>query len=179
MKRNNKDPNKKFNFKTGDAVLTILFFLSIGLTIWGINIYRLTIINIEYLFWIVAFGVIIAFATLTFLVKSSYSTFWTFFIKAGIGGGLFYFGLLFLNKQFADKKITTEDFKIIKTGTLGRGRSSTCFQPYVIINFYGTEKQLLFYCDDAQIIKRSTKVNLTYSKGSFGFNIIKSKRLTD
>ena len=179
MMRNNKDPNKKFNFKTGDAILTVLFFTSIGLTIWGINIYRLTIIDIKYLFAIVAFGVIIAFATLTFLVKSSYSTFWTFFIKAGIGGGLFYFGLLFLNKQFADKKITTEDFKIIKTGTLGRGRSSTCFQPYVIINFYGTEKQLLFYCDDAQIIKRSTKVNLTYSKGSFGFNIIKSKRLTD
>ena len=179
MMRNKKDTNKKFNFKTGDAILTVLFFTSIGLTIWGINIYRLTIIDIKYLFATFAFGVIIAFATLTFFVKSSYSKFWTFFIKAGIGGGLFYFGLLFLNKQFADKKFTTEDFKIIKTGTLGRGRSSTCFQPYVIIDFYGTEKQLVFYCDDAQIIKHSAKVNFTYSKGSFGFNIIKSKRLTE
>ena len=179
MMRNNKDPNKKFYFKTGDVILTVLFFTSIGLTIWGINIYRLTIIDIKYLFTTVAFGVIIAFATLNFLVKSRYSKFCTFFIKAGIGGGLFYFGLLFLNKQFADKKFTTEDFKIIKTGTLGRGRRSTCFQPYVIIDFYGTEKQLVFYCDDAQIIKHSAKVNLTYSKGSFGFNIIKSKRLTE
>ena len=179
MINNNKDPNKKINFKTGDAILAVLFFTSMGLTIWGINIYRLTIIDIKYLFVTIAFGAIIAFATLTYLVKSSYSTFWTYFIKVGIGSGLFYFGFLFFNKQFADKEFLTEDFQITKKGTLGRGRSSTCFQPYVVIDFYGTEKELLFYCDDAPVIKRSTKVNLTYSKGSFGFNIIKSKRLTD
>lgn len=179
MTRKNKKPNKKFNFQTGDAILTVLFFVSISLTIWGINIYRLTIIDIKYLFATIAFGIIIAFAILTWLIKSSYSTIWTFFIKAGIGGGLFYFGLLFINQQFADKELLTDQFLIVKKGTLGRGKSSSCFQPYVNIDFYGTEKQLVFYCDYADAVKHSTKVNLTYSKGALGFNIIKSKQLTD
>jgi len=180
MTNQSKDSNKRFRFKIGDAILTVLFFASLGLTIWGINIYRLTIIDIRYLLATVFIGVIVAFTALTFLIKSSYSNFWTFFIKAGIGGGLFYFGLLFLNQQFADKKLSEEEFKIIRTGTLGRGMSSgSCFQPYVIIDFQKTEKQLVFYCDDADVIKHSTKVVLTYSQGAFGFNIIKSKRLTN
>ena len=179
MTRRYKDPNKRFYFQTGDTILTILFFASIGLTIWGINIYRLTIIDIKYLFATIAFGIIIAFAVLTWLIKSSYSTIWTFLIKAGIGGGLFYFVLLYINQQFADKEFLTEQFLIVKKGTLGRGKSSSCFQPYVNIDFCGTEKQLVFYCDFADAVKRSAKVNLTYSKGAFGFNIIKSKQLTD
>lgn len=179
MTRKNKEPNKKNNFQTGDAILTLLFFASLGLTIWGINIYRLTIIDTKYLFATISFGIIIAFAILTLLVKSSYSTIWTFLIKAGIGGGLFYFTLLFINQQFADKELVTEQFLIVKKGTLGRGKSSSCFQPYVNIDFYGTEKQLVFYCDFADAVKHSTKVNLTYSKGAFGFDIIKSKQLSD
>ena len=112
MTRKNKDPNKKFNSPTGDVILTILFFASVGFTIWGINIYRVTIIDIKYLFVTIAFGVIMSFAILTWLIKSSYSTTWTFLIKAGIGGGLFYFGLLFINQQFADKEFLTEQFLI-------------------------------------------------------------------
>ena len=179
MKRKSKDPNKIIKFKTGDTILTLLFFTSIGLTIWGINIYRLTIIDTKYLFATIAFGIITMVSILTLLVKSSYSTIWTFLIKAGIGSGLFYFGLLFINQQFADKELMTEQFVIIKKGTLGRGKSSSCFQPYVNIDFYGTEKQLVFYCDYANAVKHSAKVTLTYSKGAFGFKIIKAKQLAD
>jgi len=179
MTTKSKDPNKKFYFKTADTVLTILFFTSIGLTFWGINIYRITIIDTKYLFATIILGIIIAFAILTLLIKNSYSRIWTLLIKAGIGGGLFYFGLLFINQQFADKEFLTGQFPIIKKGTLGRGKNSSCFQPYVNIDFNGTEKQLVFYCDSADIVKHSTKVNLTYSKGAFGFNIIKSKQLSD
>ena len=173
-----KDSNNKSNFNTWDIVLTVLFFTSMGLTIWGINIYRLTIIDTKYLLAAVAFGTTLAFIGLTF-IKSSYPAFWVFFIKTAIGSGIFYFGLLFLNQQFADKELTRADFNIVKIGTLGRGRSSNCSQPYVIIDFNGTEKQLLFYCDYADIIKRSTKIQLVYSKGTFGFMTIKSKQLVD
>ncbi len=179
MTRKSKAPNKKFDFQTGDAILTFLFFASVGLTIWGIDIYRLTIIDKKYLFLTIAFGVIISFAILTWLIKSSYSRIWTYLIKAAIGGGLFYFGLLFTNQQFADKELMTERFLIIKKGTLGRGKSSSCFQRYIDIDFYGVEKELVFYCDYANTVKHSTAVNLTYAKGALGFNIIKSKQLTD
>lgn len=136
--------NRKLAFKTGDIILTILFFASMAPTIWGINIYRLTIIDIKYLFAIIVFGIIVYLVTLTFLIKSSYLAFWTFFIKAGIGGGLFYFGLLFLNQHFADKELSTEQFQIIKKGMLPRGKSSHCNQPYLVIDFYGVEKELMF-----------------------------------
>ncbi len=84
-----------------------------------------------------------------------------------------------MNQQFADKELETEQFLIIKKGTLGRGKNSTYSQPYVNIDFYGIEKQLVFYCQYANTIKHSKKVNLTYSKDLFGFNIIKSKQLTN
>ena len=168
---------KKLNLKTGDIVLIGLFFISLGLTIWGISIYRFTIIDTKYLLATIAIGICISLVALTFSVKSSYSTFWAAFIKTGIGGGFFYFGLLFLNQQFADKELLTNDFLIIKTGTLGRGGKSICSQPYAVIDFYGTEKELLFYCGFSEIIKRSSKVTLTYSKGTFGFNVIKSQSL--
>ena len=179
MKRKSKDFNNKNNFQTGDAILTVFFFASIGLTIWGINIYRLTIIDKKYLFATITFGIIIAYAILTWLIKSSYSTIWNFLIKASIGGGLFYFAFLFINQQFADKELLTKQFSIVKKGDLGRGKSSSCSQPYVTIDFYGTEKHLVFYCDFTDAVKHCTKVKLTYSKGAFGFNIINSKQLTD
>lgn len=177
--KKSKESYKTFSFKTGDTILAVLFFTSIGLAIWGINIYRITIIDTKYLFVTVTFGMAIALALLTLLLKSIYSTVWTFLIKTCIGGGLFYFGLLFINQQFADKKLLTEKFLIVKKGTLGRGKSDSCFQPYVNIDFYGTEKQLVFYCDSTDTLKHSTKVNLTYAKGALGFKIIKSKQLTD
>jgi hypothetical protein len=92
------------------------------LTIWGTNIYRLTIIDIKYLVAIVAFGIITSLVTLTFLIKSSYSAFWTFFIKAGIGGGLSYFGLLFFNQQFASKEVLAAQFQIKKRYVTTRKR---------------------------------------------------------
>ena len=73
----------------------------------------------------------------------------------------------------------TGQFEIIKKGTLPRGKGGHCNQPYVIIDFYGVEKELTFYCSDADKVKRASKVNLTYSKGLLGFNIIKSKDLSD
>lgn len=179
MTRKNKDQNKKISFQKGDGILTILFFTSLILTIWGIYIYRLTIIETKYLFATIMFGIIAGFVVFSVFIKSSYSSIWTFLIKAAISGGLVYFVFLYTNQQFADKDLQTEKFLIVEKGTLGRGRGSSCSQPYVNIDFYGIEKQLVFYCQFADTVKQSTNVNLTYSKGFFGFNIIKAKQLTD
>lgn len=178
MTQQSQNLKRKLNFKTGDTILTTLFFASIGLTIWAIGIYRLTVIDIKYLFAAAAFGTIIVFATILFRLKSTYSLFWIFIISIAIGGGFFYFGLLYLNQTFADKEALKDDFQIVKTGNLGRGRKSSCFQPYAVIDFYGTQKQLVFYCEYEKTIKNYSKVTVTFSKGLFGFDVIKSKQLT-
>jgi len=169
---------KKVNSNIGDGILTILFFTSIGLTIWAIGIYRLTIIDSKYLFAASALGTIIAFSIIIFRHKSAYSLFWIFLISVAIGGGHFYFGLLFLNQAFREVKTITESFQIIETGNLGKGRKKRCFQPFAIIDFYGSRKQLVFYCEYEKTIKTYSKITLSYSKGFFGFDVIKSKELT-
>lgn len=176
MPRNKETSSKTFNVQTGDTILFVLFLTSISLTIWGIEIYRQTIIETRYLFAIIAFGIITGVAVLSLLVKTGYRSISTFLVKASIGGGLFYFSFLFVNQHFADKQLQIDQFIIQEKGTLG-GRG--CSQPYVNIDFYGIEKQLVFYCQYADSLKHSTKVNLTYCKGAFGFNIVKAKQLTD
>jgi hypothetical protein len=178
MTQISQDLKRKLKFNTGVTILTLLFFASIGLTIWAIGIYRLTIIDIKYLFAAAAFGTLIAFAIILFRLKSTYSMRWTFVISIAIGGGFFYFGLLYLNQAFADKETLINDFQIVETGNLGRGRKSSCFQPYAIIDFNGTQKQLVFYCEYEKTIKNYSKVTVTFSKGLFGFDVIKSKNLT-
>lgn len=179
MKETTIKPNNNFYKNKSDLILQILFLLCVGLAIWGITIYRSTIIDTKYLFVITTIGTFAAFRLIKKTLRSSYSNFWTFVASIGIGGGLFYFGILFINQQFADKESFSEQFVILKTGTLGRGKNSSCSQPYVIIDFNGTEKELVFYCDYSEIIKHSKKVALTYSKGAFGFNVIKSKQLIE
>lgn len=178
MTQTSQDFKGKFNIKTGDTILAFLFFASIGLTVWAISIYRLTIIDIKYLFAASALGAIIALTIILIRRKSTYSIIWTFIISVASGAGLFYFGLLYLNQAFADKETLTEELQIIKTGNLGRGRKSRCFQPYAVVDFHGTQKQLVFYCEYEKTIKDYSKVTVNYSRGLFGFDIIKSKQLT-
>ena len=85
---------------------------------------------------------------------------------------------MFLNQAFSEVKTITESFQIIETGNLGKVRKKRCFQPYAIIDFYGTRKQLIFFCEYEKTIKNYSKITLTYSKGLFGFDVIKSKQLT-
>lgn len=169
--------NQAANFKSGKAILFLLFFISMCVAVYAVHIYRLTIVNTFILFIASAMGSVITFLTVHVFIKSAYSRLWTLFISIAIGSGAFYFGFLFLNQRFLDKEIIRENFKIIKTGLLPSSRPTRCFEPYVVIDFHGTEKQLVFYCDSAEAIQNSSKVSLAYSKGLFGFAVIKSIQL--
>ena len=171
-----KSINKLYSNKS-DKILQILFLFCGGLTVWGITIYRLTIIDSKSLFIITTLGTAFAFIVIKRTLKSTYSNFWIFFVSIAVGGGTFYFSTLFLNQFFADKESITKEFKIIETGNLGRGRKSSCAQPFAIIDFNGTKKQLVFYCDYEKTIINFSKVLLIYKNGLFGFDIIKAKEL--
>lgn len=163
--------------KTIDAVLFILFVLSLGLVVWGIDIYRKTIIEPKYLFAAVSTGTIFAAIILLFITRDFLNAFWTFVTAAAIGGGTAYFLMLYLNKELADKELTTETFDILKTGNLARGKRSTCGSPYAIIDFYGYEKELVFYCEYEKSIHKFSKVRLDFFKGFFDFPVVQSQAL--
>lgn len=169
--------NKRSRIKKLDAILTVLFILSIVLVIWGIDIYRKTIIEPKYLFVAVCMGTIVAAVFLLFITREFLNAFWTFGITAAIGGGISYFLLLFLNKEFADKTLNTELFPIQKTGNLGRGKKGVCRSPYAIIDFYGLEKQLIFYCEYETAIHSFKRVKVDYFRGFFGFPVVQDQFL--
>jgi hypothetical protein len=171
-----KSINELYKNKS-DKILHILFLLCGGLTIWGITIYRMTIIDIKTLFIITLIGTAFAFIAIKKILKSSYANFWILFISVAVGGGTFYFSTLFFNQFFADKESITKEFKIVETGNLARGRRSSCSQPFAIVDFNGTEKQIVFYCDYEKTIMNFSKVLLTYKNGLFGFDIIERKEL--
>jgi len=169
-------PNKQLKIITNEAILTLLSLISLILSVWGILIYRMTIVSNKYLFAGVAFGTIIAFSIILMFVKNGYTIFQNLIGSVVLGGGLSYFTMLYFNQRFANSEVFNEEFEIITKGTLGRSKSG-CSQPYAIVDFHGTEKQLVFYCDYAQTLKECSKVVVSYSKGLFGFDIIRNKQL--
>jgi len=176
MTQPGQNPKTKIILTRRDKIYLLLIFASLCLTVWAIAIYNLTIIDIKYLFAAAAVGGIIVFALILLLHKSSYRVIWTFIISIAIGGGFSCFGLLFLNKLFAGSP-QTKEFEIVSTGHLGRVSNGNCFKPYAVIDFDGIQKQLVFTCEDEKAIKSYHKVAVTFSKGLFGFGVIRSKQL--
>ncbi|MEO6135768.1 MAG: hypothetical protein ABIP35_11490 [Ginsengibacter sp.] len=177
MKQRPKVIKQLTPFNKGNMGIGLVFVGAICLTVWSVNIYRETIISTEYLFLVSLSGAIIGLILIPKFFKSSYSKAWIVLLSLSIGAGIFYFALLYFNKTFSEKEIISKEFKIVKTGTLGKGKFGICFQPYANINFNGTEKQLVFNCNFEKTIKNYSKVSATYSKGLFGFFIIKTKQL--
>lgn len=174
---NDNQSHKRDRNKTLDAVLFVLFLLSVSLVVWGINIYRRTIIEPKYLFVAISLGTFVAAIILLFVTRVFLNAFWTFFLAAAIGGGTVYFLILYLNRELANKEITSETFDIHRTGNLAKGRKGVCRSPYVMIDFYGFEKQLVFYCEYEKTIHNFRKVRVDYFKGFFGFPIVQNQTL--
>jgi hypothetical protein len=177
MKFLNKIFNGQINIKSEDFIFNLLLVVSMGLSIWGIVIYRMTIIPLKYLFAVMALGAVIAYPLIKFKLKPSYENSRIFLTSVAIGAGLFYFSFLYLNSRFLDKEKLTKDFNIVETGTLAKGRKGVCRQPYAIVDFYGIKKELIFYCEYEHTISTFSKVKLEFSKGLFGFNFIHTKTL--
>ncbi len=163
----------------GEAVFSILFFISLGLLIWGISIYRNTVVETKYLIATVILGIFIGEITFSFLIKRGPWSVWIFLIKALPSSIICCFLLLLINQELVNNELEKGQFFITAKGTFSRSKRGSCRQPFVHIDFYGVNKQLVFYCQDAEAVQRSSKVNLTYSRGALGFYIIQSKQLAE
>lgn len=65
------------------------------------------------------------------------------------------------------------DLKVEKTGHLARGRRG-CGNPYVIVNYNNTRKQLVFPCNTK--IENCTNVKVALNEGLFGYVVIKKMK---
>jgi len=164
-----KIPNFKFIY----SALIILFFGSLFLTIWEVSIYRNTFIPflIPFLIWIFT-GLIIT----PFLRKFLETYFLTpylllqIFFNIVTWGGIVLFIFMWTNYHFASKNTFIKNAEIISTGHFPRSKHDTCEQPYIIINYNGNEKQLVYLCNTQVELYKS--VDLLVAKGLFSYDIL-------
>lgn len=167
----------KYKKSKNDKWLTVVFIVCMCLAIWSIEIYRNTFINWKILAAYIFIGcIVITFFFWKKILTLCTSVWLSFFIFYSSLGAFLHFGFLFFNQQFADNAISKEIFKIEDTGRMASGRSG-CGKPYAVINFHGLEKDMIFSCDDIGIIKQYDRIEVTYSPGLFGYEVIQQKKL--
>lgn len=154
----------------------LLFCVAMGLSIWGIHIYRITIIPVKILFATISIGAIILLPIVS-LVFKPLSGFWRIAMSIIVGAGLSYFLALFANKQFSSPEVQSTICPIIKTGSLSGKIRSKCRRTYAIINYQGKEKELIFDCGYDKTITSYSSVRIDYKMGLFGYPIIMKKQL--
>jgi hypothetical protein len=179
------------------VVVLVLFIIFIGSTfsiLMGVGIYRETVVATRALALPVCLGAIGTALILFFFARVFLNAFFILFLSATIGGGNTYFLTLYFNKLFAASKTNTASFDIKRKGSLASGAITTgrglrggvaptriekCRSPYIIIDFNGIQKQLIFHCDYGRAIQTFQKVNLEYAEGFFGYPVIISKSFPD
>jgi hypothetical protein len=160
-----------------DNLIGFLFILGLILLIWEIFIYRRTIIELKIplLLWLTP-GV---FMTPLLYKRMNYidgmKAHWTlhYILHTCMTGAFILFAFMASNLYFADNQIKNKTFDIISTGSLpgSKGHRSER-KPYVMINYEGMEKQLIFSFPETERINSAKKVNLTVKRGLWGFDIL-------
>jgi hypothetical protein len=160
-----------------DNLIGFLFILGLILLIWEIFIYRRTIIELKIplLLWLTP-GV---FMTPLLYKRMNYidgmKAHWTlhYILHTCMTGAFILFAFMASNLYFADNQIKNKTFDIIRKGSLpgSKGHRSER-KPYVMINYEGMEKQLIFSFPETERINSAKKVNLAVKKGLWGFDIL-------
>jgi hypothetical protein len=170
---------------TWAKVYAVYFLLGIWLTIREMNIYEKTLIPlyIPLSIWILT-GLLITPLLYKFInhsvFTSTYSTHSTFVLvlvqtignMCGAGGLIVYIFML-VNFTFCKPETVTKTYAINSFYHTRYGYSGTNHSGYAELVINGMDKQILF-SSDVQI-KDYKAVQLTMSKGFFGFEVIKNK----
>jgi|GEM_PF-1254747 len=170
--------------KTVDIVYGVPFFTGLILQIFAVDLFRLTFISQEITVGLYLLSGIIGFFLLRQKVQGTFKNKILDLIVSltycivSVGGTLTYI-LLAGNYYLADNNTTRQSFPVVKTGTLGKGRSSKCFQPYADIEKDGLTKEMVFKCNLPKDITAYKSMEITFSEGGLGFDIIRDKQLIE
>ncbi|WP_143185982.1 hypothetical protein [Algoriphagus halophilus] len=160
-----------------DWTFFCLIIISGVLVFFGILIFRNTIIPLGPLFIGTSFVSILFSLGLWIFLRNNLSTISILFSGFVIGGGLFYFSFLYINKIFPLSTSKSFTYKVQEKGSLAKGSRGNCNNPYVVIYINGIEKQLIFTCDLKNKSENSQKVVLEIYDGFFGYPFISKKEL--
>jgi hypothetical protein len=161
------------HFKFINGILAGLFIGSLTLTIWEVDVYEKTFIplKIPLLVWIITGVVFTPFLRkkLSIYLMTT-NLFLQMFYNIVTFGGLVISGFMLANFYFANKAETVINENIVSIGHLNS--RSNCGRPFIIIDYNGQKKQLVYYCD--MKVELYKTVDLTISQGLFGFDIVRN-----
>lgn len=163
----------------GGVQLQILFFVGVILQIFAISLYRKTIIETK-----ISVGIYIIVGIIGLILFNSKlklhmsSLFQRIVLSIVTFGGITVFLFLFLNYQFASKTVTNNKYKIIEKSSLpGRKHHRSERSPTVYIMENNIKKEIVYPYSKTQEVENASYLVIEKSKGLFGFDIIKNKKL--
>ncbi|WP_430405737.1 hypothetical protein [Fluviicola sp.] len=169
---------KKKPNQNSDRLMSIMTFVSIGAILWEISLFRKTFINVSIPLTLFIGGGFILFLLFRNRIRYYVENAYGFFLQAFHGiilfGGLLMFFFMALNFYIPTGKIELVDLKVIKTGTLAKGRHG-CGNPYAVVDYHGFEKQLIFPC--SANLDHAERIKVHLQKGLLGFLVVKDTKL--
>jgi len=168
---------EKRRFSRNDFLLSAVFVLGLVLMVFEIQIFRNTVLETKMALFIYVGTSVIALP-FTSKMLSNYQGAQTLFLKLifnlGAVGGTCLFSFMALNYYLPQNGADEIQVAILERGSLGSSDRS-CRSPYVMVEIYGKEKQLVFPC--SADVESNNFVNLYMARGLFGIPIILQKDL--
>ena len=168
------DGNKKL-----DNLVKVLFILGLISLVFEIILYRKTIIELKIplIIWLTP-GII-----LTPLLYNRMNDIdgmkahWTmhYILHTCMTGAFILYAFMATNYYLATDYAETKTFKVIEKGSLpGSKNNRSERQPYVMINYEGMEKQLIFSYPETTKINSAKTATLRVKKGLWGYDILEN-----
>ncbi|MCY1635154.1 hypothetical protein [Marinifilum sp. D737] len=162
-----------------DNIIVFLFILGIALLTCEIYIYRKTLIELKIplMIWLTP-GIVL---TPIFYNKlndiDGMKAHWSlhYILHSCMTGAFVLFSFMAVNYFFADNEVVSKKFKVQETGSLSGGKGSRNKRsPYVVINYEGMEKQLVFSNSQMDKVMNSKWAVLKVRKGRLGFDVLEN-----
>ncbi|GAB7088142.1 hypothetical protein [Marinifilum fragile] len=162
-----------------DNIIVFLFILGIALLTCEIYIYRKTLIELKIplMIWLTP-GIVL---TPIFYNKlndiDGMKAHWSlhYILHSCMTGAFVLFSFMAVNYFFADNEVVSKEFKVQETGSLAGGkRNRNKRSPYVVINYEGMEKQLVFSNSQMDKVMNSKSAVLKVRKGRLGFDVLEN-----
>lgn len=165
-----------------DKLIGFLFVLGICLLVWVIYIYRRTIIELEIplLLWLTP-GIILTpyfYSRLNNIDGMKAHWILHYILHSCMTGAVILFSFMSINYYLAEDTITIKQFDVLDIGSLSGGKNNReKRKPYVIIDYNGMDKQLIFSNSQMENVQNAKLVIVEVREGKLGFDILEDFKL--
>jgi hypothetical protein len=158
------------------AVLMVVFFAGLVLTILEIYLYRVTIVPwiVPFLIWLITGLALVPLirTRLALYLKMDNLFYQIIYSVLGLGGVAMYL-FIAVNYYTVSGPTSTHTFKIVgKSSMPGPKGSRSERRPLVHVHYFDREKELVFHFSDTKRVERADSVTIDVKTGGLGFDVV-------